>query len=68
MGQSSMDNPDTFNPAPLENDETIRKWMVKFVSTASSNDDISFRKKYGFGWLYRDFLACVHICSLRNKS
>ena len=40
--QKSFD-PDTFNPAPLENDETVRKRMVKFVSTASSNDDISFR-------------------------
>jgi hypothetical protein len=40
--QKSFD-PDTFNPAPLENDETVRKRMVKFVSTASSDDDISFR-------------------------
>jgi hypothetical protein len=36
-------DPETFIPAPLENDETVRKRMVKFVSTASSNDDISFR-------------------------
>jgi hypothetical protein len=34
--QKSFD-PDTFNPAP------VRKRMVKFVSTASSDDDISFR-------------------------